>query len=61
MVEYVVANNTNEANGFLRENKPSHFNYYWRKFVPEGDMMVHCLIVLIHLWIFLLFAMQMFC
>lgn len=38
MVEYVVANNTNEANGFLRENKPSHFNYYWRKFVPEGDM-----------------------
>lgn len=40
MVQYVVAPGfaVSEDNGFLRENKPGHWNYYWRKFVPEGDM-----------------------
>lgn len=38
MMEYVLAPNTNEANGFLRDNLSGHYNYYWRKFVPEGDM-----------------------
>lgn len=37
-MEYVLATGVNEANGFLRENQPAYFNYYWRKFVPEGDM-----------------------
>ncbi len=36
-VEYVLATDVNEANGFLRDNL-GHSNYYWRKFVPEGDM-----------------------
>lgn len=36
-IEYVLAVGANEANGFLRENL-GHNNYYWRKFVPEGDM-----------------------
>lgn len=38
MVEYVLAPNASEANGFLRENQPNRYNYYWRKFVPEGDL-----------------------
>lgn len=37
-MEYVLAEGVNEANGFLRANQPTYFNYYWRKFVPEGDM-----------------------
>lgn len=37
MMEYVLAVGANEANGFLRDNL-GHNNYYWRKFVPEGDM-----------------------
>lgn len=37
-VEYVLAPNASEANGFLRENQPNRYNYYWRKFVPEGDL-----------------------
>lgn len=37
MMEYVLATGINEANGFLRDNL-GHNNYYWRKFVPEGDM-----------------------
>ena len=37
MMEYVLASGVNEANGFIRDNL-GHFNYYWRKFVPEGDM-----------------------
>lgn len=37
LVEYVLAVNTNEINGFLRASL-GHYNYYWRKFVPEGDM-----------------------
>ena len=37
MIEYVVATGVNEANGFIRDNL-GHYNYYWRKFVPEGDM-----------------------
>ncbi|WP_455967213.1 RagB/SusD family nutrient uptake outer membrane protein [Bacteroides fluxus] len=36
-MEYVLATGVNEANGFLRDNL-GHNNYYWRKFVPEGDM-----------------------
>ncbi|MDE6216388.1 RagB/SusD family nutrient uptake outer membrane protein [Bacteroides sp.] len=36
-MEYVLAVGVNEANGFLRDNL-GHCNYYWRKFVPEGDM-----------------------
>lgn len=36
-MEYVLAVGINEANGFLRDNL-GHNNYYWRKFVPEGDM-----------------------
>lgn len=36
-MEYVLAVGVNEANGFLRDNL-GHYNYYWRKFVPEGDM-----------------------
>ena len=36
-MEYVLAVGVNEANGFLRDNL-GHSNYYWRKFVPEGDM-----------------------
>lgn len=36
-MEYVLATGANEANGFLRDNL-GHNNYYWRKFVPEGDM-----------------------
>ncbi|WP_287132579.1 RagB/SusD family nutrient uptake outer membrane protein [Bacteroides sp.] len=36
-MEYVLATGVNEANGFLRDNQ-NHNNYYWRKFVPEGDM-----------------------
>lgn len=36
-MEYVLASGVNEANGFIRDNL-GHFNYYWRKFVPEGDM-----------------------
>lgn len=36
-MEYVLAVGVNEANGFLRDNL-NHYNYYWRKFVPEGDM-----------------------
>lgn len=37
MMEYVLASGVNEANGFIRDNL-GHNNYYWRKFVPEGDM-----------------------
>lgn len=37
MMEYVLASGANEANGFIRDNL-GHSNYYWRKFVPEGDM-----------------------
>ena len=37
MLEYVLATGVNEANGFIRDNL-GHFNYYYRKFVPEGDM-----------------------
>lgn len=37
MMEYVLASGINEANGFIRDNL-GHYNYYWRKFVPEGDM-----------------------
>ncbi len=37
MMEYVLASGVNEANGFIRDNL-GHYNYYWRKFVPEGDM-----------------------
>lgn len=36
-MEYVLASGVNEANGFIRDNL-GHYNYYWRKFVPEGDM-----------------------
>lgn len=36
-MEYVLAVGVNEANGFIRDNL-GHFNYYWRKFVPEGDI-----------------------
>lgn len=36
-IEYVLAVGANETNGFLRDNL-GHHNYYWRKFVPEGDM-----------------------
>lgn len=28
----------NEANGFIRNNKGGWESYFWRKFVPEGDM-----------------------
>lgn len=38
MLEYVLAPGVSEVNGFVRDNKPGHYNYYWRKFVPEGDM-----------------------
>lgn len=37
MMEYVLAVGVNEANGFIRDNL-GHYNYYWRKFVPEGNM-----------------------
>lgn len=36
-MQYVLAAGVNEANGFIRDNL-GHFNYYWRKFVPDGDM-----------------------
>lgn len=36
-IEYVLAVGVNEANGFIRDNL-GQYNYYWRKFVPEGDM-----------------------
>lgn len=36
-VEYVLASGVNESNGFIRDNL-GHYNYYWRKFVPEGNM-----------------------
>lgn len=37
-MEYVISTTAlSNSDGFIRDNL-SHYNYYWRKFVPEGDM-----------------------
>ena len=38
MMEYVISTTAvSNSDGFIRDNL-SHYNYYWRKFLPEGDM-----------------------
>lgn len=37
MMEYVLADKVTSTYGFIKDNL-GHWNYYWRKFLPEGDM-----------------------